>query len=132
MFNRSISGLWSNFGRSEIINVGESEATQTAREAQERRRNDKSEVIRVSKKKSGYAKYSFAFASDIQSLADEKHVKVAHFNVQSCRNDLGSYDYLTVNFIVPRPDRDAQDQSKLNDHGTNDPGKDKEVISHEI
>ena len=86
----------------------------------------------MSKKKSGYAKYSFAFASDIQSLADEKHVKVANFSVQSCKNDIGNYDYLTVNFIVPRPDKDAQDQLKQKDHGTNDPGKDKEVISHEI
>jgi hypothetical protein len=26
--------------------------------------------------KTGYAKYTFAFASDIQKLADEKHIKV--------------------------------------------------------
>lgn len=57
-------------------------------------------------RKMGYAKYTFAFASDIQNLADEKHVKVANFNVQKKKNSLGSYDYLTVNFIVPRPDRD--------------------------
>ena len=62
-------------------------------------------------KKSGYAKYTFAFASDIQNLADEKRVKVANFNVQKKKNGLGSYDYLTVNFIVPRPDRDRKDDA---------------------
>ena len=60
-------------------------------------------------KKTGYAKYTFAFASDIQNLADEKRVKVANFNVQKKKNGLGSYDYLTVNFVVPRPDRDRKD-----------------------
>ena len=62
-------------------------------------------------KKSGYAKYTFAFASDIQNLADEKRVKVANFNVQKKKNGLGSYDYLTVSFIVPRPDRDRKDDA---------------------
>lgn len=57
-------------------------------------------------RKHGYAKYTFAFASDIQNLADEKQVKIANFNVQRRKNRIGSYDYLTVNFIVPRPDRD--------------------------
>lgn len=60
-------------------------------------------------RKTGYAKYTFAFASDIQNLADEKRVKIANFNVQKKKNGLGSYDYLTVNFIVPRPDRDHKD-----------------------
>ena len=62
-------------------------------------------------KKPGYAKYTFAFASDIQNLADEKRVKVANFNVQRKKNGLGSYDYLTVNFVVPRPDRDQVDDA---------------------
>jgi len=62
-------------------------------------------------RKTGYAKYTFAFASDIQNLADEKRVKVANFNVQKKKNGLGSYDYLTVNFIVPRPDRDRKDDA---------------------
>ena len=63
-------------------------------------------------RKTGYAKYTFAFASDIQNLADEKRVKVANFNVQKKKNGLGSYDYLTVNFIVPRPDRDRKDDAQ--------------------
>lgn len=63
-------------------------------------------------RKTGYAKYTFAFASDIQNLADEKRVKVANFNVQKKKNGLGSYDYLTVNFIVPRPDRDHKDDAE--------------------
>lgn len=62
-------------------------------------------------RKTGYAKYTFAFASDVQNLADEKRVKVANFNVQKKKNGLGSYDYLTVNFIVPRPDRDRKDDA---------------------
>ncbi len=64
-------------------------------------------------RKTGYAKYTFAFASDIQNLADEKRVKVANFNVQKKKNGLGSYDYLTVNFIVPRPDRDHKDDAEV-------------------
>ena len=64
-------------------------------------------------RKTGYAKYTFAFASDIQNLADEKRVKVANFNVQKKKNGLGSYDYLTVNFIVPRPDRDHKDDADV-------------------
>ncbi len=63
-------------------------------------------------RKTGYAKYTFAFASDLQNLADEKKVKVANFNVQKKKNGLGSYDYLTVNFIVPRPDRDRKDETE--------------------
>ena len=97
-------------------------------------------------KKSNEAKYSFAFASDIQSLADEKHVKVANFNVQKRRNHHGSYDFMTVNFVIPRPDRDAQNQDEASEEKSfdniiheieesveapdqDDLGKDNEVIS---
>lgn len=57
-------------------------------------------------KKTGDAKYTFAFASDIQALADEKRIRVASFNVNRRKSNRGSYDYLVVSFIVPRPDRD--------------------------
>lgn len=63
--------------------------------------------------KTGYAKYTFAFASDIQKLADEKHIKVTHFQTSERRSERGSYDYLTVSFVVPRPDRDVEEPKKL-------------------
>lgn len=59
--------------------------------------------------KSGYAKYTFAFASDIQKLADEKRIKVASFNTSERKGHRGSYDVLFVRFIVPRPDRDVKE-----------------------
>ena len=46
--------------------------------------------------KTGYAKYTFAFASDIQKLADEKHIKVDSFKTSERKSKRGSYDYLTV------------------------------------
>ena len=49
MFNRSISGIRSNVGRSEIGHDGESEATQAASTAQKRDQHDQSEVIRMKK-----------------------------------------------------------------------------------
>ena len=63
--------------------------------------------------KTGYAKYTFAFASDIQKLADEKHIKVVSFNTSERKSKRGSYDYLTVSFVVPRPDRDVKEPKKL-------------------
>lgn len=63
--------------------------------------------------KTGYAKYTFAFASDIQKLADEKHIKVVSFNTSERKSKRGSYDYLTVSFVVPRPDRDVEEPKKL-------------------
>lgn len=56
-------------------------------------------------KKPGEAKYTFAFAADLQSLANEKHVKLISFSVTERDNRKGSYDFLSVNFVVPRPDR---------------------------
>ena len=58
-------------------------------------------------KKRGDARYTFAFAADVQALATEKHIKVVSFNVAERKDRKGSYDYLTVNFLVPRPDRDV-------------------------
>ena len=68
--------------------------------------------------KTGYAKYTFAFASDIQKLADEKRIKVVSFRTSERKSSRGSYDYLTVSFVVPRPDRDATEEPKktLEDH----------------
>lgn len=66
--------------------------------------------------KTGYAKYTFAFASDIQKLADEKHIKVTHFQTSERKSKKGSYDYLTVSFVVPRPDRDEPPKKSLEDH----------------
>lgn len=66
--------------------------------------------------KTGYAKYTFAFASDIQKLADEKHIKVTHFQTSERKSKRGSYDYLTVSFVVPRPDRDEPPKKSLEDH----------------
>lgn len=63
--------------------------------------------------KTGYAKYTFAFASDIQKLADEKHIKVVSFNTSERKSKRGSYDYLTVSFVVPRPDRNVEEPKKL-------------------
>lgn len=70
--------------------------------------------------KTGYAKYTFAFAADIQKLADEKYIKVAHFHTSEHVGKQGVYDYLTVSFIVPRPDKEAlrrqakEDEERLN------------------
>ena len=36
----------------------------------------------MSKIKTDYARYTFAFASDVQKLADEKHVKIVSFNTK--------------------------------------------------
>lgn len=63
--------------------------------------------------KTGYARYTFAFASDIQKLADEKHIKVTHFRTSERKGAKGSYDYLTVSFVVPRPDRDEPPKKSL-------------------
>lgn len=59
-------------------------------------------------KKTGYARYTFAFASDVQKLADEKHIKVASFSTKEYRKRRGSYDLLRVMFVVPRPDKDEK------------------------
>lgn len=75
----------------------------------------------MSTKKTGYARYTFAFASDIQKLADEKCVKVLSFSThESNSRQKGSYDVLTVKFLVARPDRnvvaaDTQDETLNND-----------------
>jgi len=58
--------------------------------------------------KTGYAKYTFAFASDLQALADSKRIRITHFEVKEKKNNRGSYDFLQVTFVVPRPDRDEQ------------------------
>lgn len=55
--------------------------------------------------KTGYARYTFAFASDVQKLADDKHIKVLSFSTNRRRNAKGSYDVLEVRFVIPRPDR---------------------------
>ena len=60
--------------------------------------------------KTGYAKYTFAFASDVQKLADEKHIKVISFSTSERKSRKGSYDFLTVSFLVPRPDRDVVEE----------------------
>ena len=57
--------------------------------------------------KTGYAKYTFAFASDIQKLADEKRIKVLSFSTKERKGSRGSYDVLEVHFLVPRPDKDV-------------------------
>lgn len=59
-------------------------------------------------KKPDDARYTFAFAADVQALATEKRIKVVSFNVSERKDRKGSYDYLTVNFLVPRPDRDVR------------------------
>lgn len=85
--------------------------------------------------KTGYAKYTFAFASDIQKLADEKHIKVTHFQTSERKSKRGSYDYLTVSFVVPRPDRDEPPKKSLEDHINEleaELEKDNEVNNNEI
>lgn len=85
--------------------------------------------------KTGYAKYTFAFASDIQKLADEKHIKVTHFQTSERKSKRGSYDYLTVSFVVPRPDRDEPPKKSLEDHIYEleaELEKDEEVNNNEI
>lgn len=57
--------------------------------------------------KTGYARYTFAFAADVQKLADEKHIKVLSFNTKERKSSKGSYDVLEVHFLVPRPDKDV-------------------------
>lgn len=74
----------------------------------------------MSKEKTGYARYTFAFASDLQKLADEKHIKINSFNTKERKNNKGSYDYLTVSFIVPRPDRDVAQNTNNEEVNNND------------
>lgn len=59
-------------------------------------------------KNQGGAKYTFAFAADVQKLADEKHIKVLSFRSKEGKSSRGSYDILSVDFLVPRPDRDKR------------------------
>ena len=90
--------------------------------------------------KTGYARYTFAFASDVQRLADEKHIKVVSFKSTERKNHRGSYDVLTVSFLVPRPDRDeieAEDHTpgtlETNIHELEEELEDdNEVITNEI
>lgn len=64
----------------------------------------------MSKVKTDYARYTFAFASDVQKLADEKHVKIVSFNTKPTQNHSGkSCDLLSVRFLVARPDRDEKE-----------------------
>lgn len=54
-----------------------------------------------------YARYTFAFAADLQTLADEKHVKVLSFSTSQSKSKSGkSYDVLNVSFLVRRKDRE--------------------------
>ena len=88
----------------------------------------------MSHNKTGYAKYTFAFASDVQKLADEKRVKVLSFSTRERKGGRGSYDLLEVRFLVPRPDRDEPKKLTLEDqiHELEEElGKDK-VINDEI
>ena len=63
----------------------------------------------MSKIKTDYARYTFAFASDVQKLADEKHVKITSSNTKQTKSHSGkSYDLLSVKFLVARPDRDEK------------------------
>lgn len=57
--------------------------------------------------KTDYARYTFAFASDVQRLADDKHVRVVSFSTKPTY-DHGHKccDLLRVCFLVKRPDRD--------------------------
>ena len=90
--------------------------------------------------KTGYAKYTFAFASDVQKLADEKHIKVLSFSTKERKSQRGSYDVLEVRFLVPRPDKDVvetteEPKKSLEDHITEleaELEKENEVINHEI
>ena len=70
----------------------------------------------MGKNKTGYAQYTFAFASDIQKLADEKHIKVDSFKTSERKSKRGSYDYLTVSFVIPRPDRDVAEKTLSSDN----------------
>ena len=82
----------------------------------------------MSKEKTDYARYTFAFASDIQKLADEKHVKIVSFNTKQTRSHSGkSLDLLSVKFLVARPDRD-----KVITELNTDEESEKEEASNEI
>ena len=70
--------------------------------------------------KSDYAKYTFAFAGDVQKLADEKHIKVLSFNTKQRKSAKGSYDVLEVYFLVPRPDRDYVADERALDNTINE------------
>ena len=54
------------------------------------------------------AKYSFKFVSDVYDLAREKHIKPGTFSIDERKNGRGAYDFVTVTFLVPRPDRKNQ------------------------
>jgi hypothetical protein len=58
-----------------------------------------------------YARYTFAFAADLQKLADDKHVRIVSFNTKPT-HDHGrkSCDLLSVRFLVNRPDRDETEK----------------------
>ena len=58
-----------------------------------------------------YTLNTFAFASDVQKFADEKKVRLVSFNTKPTTDHSGgSYDLLTVKFLVARPDRDVSDK----------------------
>ena len=62
-------------------------------------------------KKVGYAKYTFAFAADVQKLADDKHIKVLSFQTSTTNQRGGKhYDVLSVRFLVARPDLDETEK----------------------
>ena len=57
------------------------------------------------------AKYSFKFISDVYELAREKHIKPGNFSIVERQNGRGSYDFVTVTFLVPRPDRNQVEKT---------------------
>lgn len=65
----------------------------------------------MSKKRSGYANTTFAFAACLQTLAEDRTdvIKVDSFKVEPARMSSGSYDKLVVTFLVPRPDEDESE-----------------------
>lgn len=92
--------------------------------------------------KTNEAKYSFKFVSDVYELARAKHIKPGTFSIDERRNARGHYDYVTVTFLVPRPDRDKPVEKKFDleaeiaeleaDLNTDEESEKEEVNSNEI
>lgn len=56
-------------------------------------------------------KFTYKFAYDLDQLAREKHVKICSTSIESGNvNKKGHYDYLLVEFLIPRPDLDKPEK----------------------
>ena len=51
---------------------------------------------------------TFLFASTLQKFADDRGIKIVSFSSKERCNRKGCYDFLSVDFLIPRPDRNEK------------------------